>query len=201
MNARNRANAIGDQESAEAWDSANEAWQKEEDRRQNLSDADTRYNLDPQRPLGDRPEMTPGWDERRRSQLEQWQGMAGRPTGGEEAEYAGLEIPDWMQGFMTDSGFGQGRETDRSGSGSPQQDFGFGLAPMSAQADLDVEDMAGLQGYLGWSKAGRPTRYSQDYAQSMQNMPNWWEKYIKESQKLFPQSGRARTANWSTARQ
>jgi len=120
----------------------------------------------------------------RLDQYERWQDMANRPLRTDEqknTEYPGLEIPDWMEGFMADT------ET--------------GLAPLSARADLDAEEMGGLQSYMGYVKADRPQFYSEDYVQKMQGLPNWWEKYTKESQKLFPTSGKARTTSWSTARQ
>ena len=159
-------------------------WQKEEDRRDWRSKSNP--SLGPQRPIDERekPELPAGWSDERLAQRERWLGMANRPLRTDEqknTEYPDLEIPEWMEGFMADT------ET--------------GLAPLSARADLDAEEMGGLQSYMGYVKADRPQFYSEDYVQKMQNLPNWWEKYTKESQKLFPTSGKARTTSWSTARQ
>ena len=95
--------------------------------------------------------------------------------------YDDLGLPDWMGEYMT------GGE--------------FGLRPMGAQADLDPEDMGMPQGYMGWTKAGSPTEYSDEYAQSLQSLPNWWEQYTKESQRLFPKGNIGGQANWRTAKQ
>ena len=135
--------------------------------------------------------------------MEKWEEMANRSPNQPNAEYEGLEIPDWMTPFLEDSGFGVSREQtpNRGRSQGMQQDFGFGLAPLSAQADLDPEQMGGMQGYLGWSKVGRPDRYNEAYTSGMSGLPQWWEQYVKESQSLFPTSGKGRRSSWSTARQ
>ena len=130
--------------------------------------------------------------------IERWENMTERPLRSEDQKnfaYEGIEFPSWMSSYMTESGLGKGQGED------DMAQRGFGLAPLSARADLEPEDLSALQGYMGWTKAGNPMEYSGDYVSAMQNVPQWWEQYAKVSQKLFPTSGKGRQSSWSTARQ
>lgn len=129
---------------------------------------------------GPEPEgwKTPSGGTTRGGQQERWSEMAQRPSGGEEAKYSELEIPEWMSPYITD-----------------------GIAPLSARADLDIEQMGQLQAYMGWEKAGKPQFFTEEYTQQMQQVPQWWEELTTKSQRLFPTMGKGRQATWRTARQ
>ena len=156
--------------------------------RQSWEDAPDEYFLpEPDTEKPEEPEVPVGWDEQsiaKRDRLLRWSEAPARTERQKSWEHEGLEIPDWMIPYQANGGYED-----------------FGLAPMSAKADLDVEEMGGLQGYMGWTKLGRPEYYSEEYARGMESLPNWWEQYVTKSQELFPQSGRGRQTNWRTARQ
>ena len=110
----------------------------------------------------------------------------GTPT--PNASYKDLEIPEWMQKYMETS--------------QPVGEGAYNLRPLGAQANENEDEWMGqLQGYLGWTKSGAPKKFTEDYARQMQSLPDRWERYAKESQRLFPTSGLGKKTNWSTARQ
>ena len=125
------------------------------------------------------------WD--KRDDYKKWEEMSqGTPT--PNASYKDLEIPEWMQKYMETS--------------QPVGEGAYNLRPLGAQANENEDEWMGqLQGYLGWTKSGAPKKFTEDYARQMQSLPDRWERYAKESQRLFPTSGLGKKTNWSTARQ
>jgi len=127
----------------------------------------------------------------------------------------GLPIPAWMSEFITGETGGAipgqgGREEARAKktavasatAGWPEEEPSqWGLAPLSAQAELTQEQMKGLGGLLGWLKAGRPTTGGVGFAQALgTSSADWWTDYVNLSQGMFPSTYKSK-AWWRPTKQ
>jgi len=131
-------------------------------------------------PGQERTYPVPGGKERQ-ARIERARGVLGEPRGdGYEPEPP--PIPDWMREYLETSMPLPG------GMGSA-----YAMRPMGAQAEIPSERLGQMGGYLGWTKAGAPTEFSEEAITSMQNWPKWWGEYTALSEKLFPTKAKLRS--------
>lgn len=112
-------------------------------------------------------------------------------------------IPDWMRQYFEESMAGTQKSPEgkgRRGEAPWQERQAFAVRPLGAQSEASPDELAMLQGYMGWTKAGAPTEFSQKYASSLENLPSWWSNYVKESEALFPSKAKL-PVRWRTSRQ
>ena len=140
---------------------------------------------------------------------------AGRTTVGARSEISNM-LPEWIKPFISEGNAYQRPETglvsQRGGlrgqgyTREPTAPIGAGkLRPLSAQAELSLEQQEFLASYLAWAKSGFPSGYGQGSAGSHRlagkimemagKQGSWWQEYQRQSQSLFP------TANLQTTRQ
>ena len=74
------------------------------------------------------------------------------------------------------------------------------LIPLGAQERLGAEQQAQLAGFLAYTKAGAPERYSEKALEEMADIERWWRPYQAESMAIFPKQTKLRP-RWATARQ
>ena len=122
---------------------------------------------------------------------------AGRTTVGARSEISNM-LPEWIKPFISEGNAYQRPETglvsQRRGlrgqgyTREPTAPIGAGkLRPLSAQAELSLEQQEFLASYLAWAKSGFPSGYGQGGAlrsklpeviSSMANKQGaWWEEY------------------------
>jgi len=109
-----------------------------------------------------------------------------------------LPIPDWLRGYLESSMGPAGVGGQVRGAGAASSAYGganggdlrsrgaYTMRPLGAQEELSTEKLGQMTGYLGWGKAGAPLEFSEGYLRQMENLPDWWQEYVKQSQKLFP---------------
>ena len=134
-------------------------------------------------PGQERTYMPPGGLERQR-QIEQARAVLAEP----KSEWLGPgapPVPRWMREYMEPS---------------MPRGVGFELRPLGAQAQLGPEELGHMAGYLGWTRAGAPTRYSPEAIQKMADWEKWWEEYKRQSMKLFPQRVTLGAPRWAIRR-
>jgi len=112
----------------------------------------------------------PGGKERQ-ARVERARGVLAEPREGVyEAEPP--PMPDWLWEYLETS--------------MPLGGGAYAMRPLGAQAEIPSERLAHMGGYLGWAKAGTPTRFSEEALSRMARIPAWWEEYTRLSEKLFP---------------
>jgi len=112
----------------------------------------------------------------------------------------GLPLPEWLQEYLEPS-MPAGVEGARKQA--------YALRPLGAQADLSLEQMGQMAGYLGWTKAGAPTRWSQwlgpgpeksyageRYLEKREKFLPWWQEYQRKAQAMFPSEARMPKITW-----
>lgn len=120
-------------------------------------------------------------------------------------------IPAWMQKYFEKSVSGLGKQWEaqetsmygkRRSAKEPsfQEKGAYAFMPIGAQEELDPEQLAMMAGYLGWTKAGAPTEFSEEYASKMAMMPAWWEYETKKWTDLFPSNVKL-PASWRISKQ
>ena len=92
-------------------------------------------------------------------------------------------LPDWMRDYIipvtTETEVSKGRGTQTKTSTS------YTLRPLSPTAKLDAEQQNQLAGFLAWSKAGFPTKWSEDALIQMSDIERHWTPYTMESEAMF----------------
>ena len=111
-------------------------------------------------------------------------------------------IPEWMQKFFTQRAWeaneAVGKKQPSRGHGrpekvaEPEQKFNWGspFMPMSAQQELDPDQLTDMMAYWGWAGAGRPMKGDAKgmaaLEQGTAKAPVWFDYYVQKSQGLFP---------------
>lgn len=104
-------------------------------------------------------------------------------------------IPDWMREYIvpvtTQTEVGQGRGTRTKASTT------YTLRPLGAQEKLSAEQQGLLAGWLAWSKAGFPTKFSTENLMGITDIERYWSPYRMESQAMFSKG--TNKPRWATA--
>lgn len=116
-----------------------------------------------------------------------------------------LPLPEWLNQYL-ESSQPQGVEGAKKGA--------FALKPLGAQADIPLEQLQQMAGYLGWTKAGAPIRWNQrvepgvkgmsageSYLTQIQNRPDWWQAFQSKYESMWPRMSKLPKTNWAPFRQ
>ena len=151
------------------------------------------------------------WDERDR--YNRFDSMASNwKDGKEEPESSDMTppIPEWMQKFFTNRAIEKNKQvgtqfgtqpsrtsSSKTGEGGTGEDtsqpfnWGSPFAPLSAQQDLNPDQIEDMMAYFSWAKAGRPTTTARGGMEALQKgqeeTPKWFDYFAQRSQALFPQ--------------
>ena len=112
-------------------------------------------------------------------------------------------IPAWLQSFFTaraaeaNKNIGKtafassDRESKDTTEVTNKYNWGLPFAPLSAQQDLDPEQVTDMVAALGWIRGGRPvaasTESMKSLEQGMGEAPPWFDYYLDKSRGLAPE--------------